>query len=118
MHVLCRRLRIEPRQPTGRALLVNELVLLRGGQVPVDVELLALGVGTLAATATCPVDVVTSDRDLFQVVDDSRRVRVVSTARGMRDLELVTDGVLQARYGVRAAQYAEWLELVPVPSQT
>ena len=30
-------------------------------------------IGTLAATATRPTDVVTGDRDLFQVVDDDAR---------------------------------------------
>jgi 5'-3' exonuclease len=70
-------------------------------QVPIIVETLtALGIpivgkagyeaddiiGTLAATARGPVDVVTGDRDLFQVVDDSRDVRVIYTARGMSNL--------------------------------
>ena len=34
-------------------------------------------IGTLATTATMPVDIVTGDRDLFQLVDDARDVRVV-----------------------------------------
>jgi 5'-3' exonuclease len=73
-------------------------------------------IGTLATTATMPVDVVTSDRDLFQVIDDERRVRVISTAKGMRDLDLVTDEALHARYGVRAAQYADFATLRGDPS--
>lgn len=73
-------------------------------------------IGTLAATATIPVDVVTSDRDLYQVIDDAREVRVISTARGMRDLELVTDEVVRAKYGVTAAQYAEFATLRGDPS--
>lgn len=73
-------------------------------------------IGTLAATATMPVDVVTSDRDLFQVVDDVRDVRVISTARGMRDLELVTDAVIRGKYGVSAAQYADFATLRGDPS--
>ena len=73
-------------------------------------------IGTLAATAAGPVDVVTSDRDLYQVVDDTRGVRVISTARGMRDLELVTDDVVRARYGVHAAQYADFATLRGDPS--
>ncbi|WP_210482034.1 5'-3' exonuclease [Naasia sp. SYSU D00948] len=92
-------------------------------QVPIIVDTLtALGIpivgkpgyeaddiiGTLAATATTPVDVVTGDRDLFQVVDDARDVRVIYTARGMSKLEIVTDAVVQAKYGVRAAQYADF----------
>ena len=39
-------------------------------------------IGTLAARSEVPVDVVTGDRDLFQVVDDARRVRVLYTAKG------------------------------------
>ena len=100
-------------------------------QIPVIAEVLdALGIarvgaadheaddviGTLAATATTPVDVVTSDRDLFQVIDDARGVRVVSTAKGMRDLELITDEVLRAKYGVGAAQYADFATLRGDPS--
>jgi len=73
-------------------------------------------IGTLAATAATPVDVVTSDRDLFQVIDDARSVRVISTARGMRDLDLVTDEVLRTRYGVRADQYADFATLRGDPS--
>jgi 5'-3' exonuclease len=95
-------------------------------QVPIIVETLtALGIpivgkagyeaddiiGTLAATARGPVDVVTGDRDLFQVVDDSRDVRVIYTARGMSKLEIVTDQVLHAKYGVTAAQYADFAAL-------
>ncbi|GAA2748606.1 5'-3' exonuclease [Amnibacterium kyonggiense] len=68
-------------------------------------------IGTLAATASMPVDVVTSDRDLFQVVDDARHVRVISTARGMSNLEVVTDEVLRAKYGVSAAQYPDFATL-------
>ena len=45
-------------------------------------------IGTYASHAGLPVDVVTGDRDLFQVVDDDRQVRVIYTARGMRNLEV------------------------------
>ena len=65
-------------------------------------------IGTLAATADGPVDVVTGDRDLFQVVDDDRDVRVIYTAAGMSRLQIVTDAVLREKYGVSAAQYADF----------
>ena len=68
-------------------------------------------IGTLAATAPGPVDVVTGDRDLFQVIDDTRDLRVIYTARGMRNLEIITDAVLTAKYGVTAAQYADFAAL-------
>ena len=37
-------------------------------------------IGTLATRADVPVDIVTGDRDLFQLVDDARGIRVVYTA--------------------------------------
>jgi 5'-3' exonuclease len=73
-------------------------------------------IGTFAATATIPVDVVTSDRDLFQVIDDERDVRVISTAKGMRALEDITDAVVRERYGITAAQYADFATLRGDPS--
>ncbi len=57
-------------------------------------------IGTLATRATLPVDIVTGDRDLFQLVDDAREVRVIYTARGMSNLEIVTDAIVVAKYGV------------------
>ncbi|TFB94752.1 5'-3' exonuclease [Cryobacterium sp. HLT2-28] len=92
-------------------------------QVPVIREVLgALGVpvigapdheaddviGTLASHSRLPVDVVTGDRDLFQLVDDSRSVRVIYTGRGMARLEILTDVTLRAKYGVSPAQYADF----------
>jgi len=65
-------------------------------------------IGTLATTSTIPTDIVTGDRDLFQLVDDARDVRVVYTARGMSNLEVVTDDVVVAKYGVHANQYADF----------
>lgn len=65
-------------------------------------------IGTLATTASQPVDIVTGDRDLFQLVDDEREVRVVYTARGMSNLEIVTDEVVVKKYGVLPSQYADF----------
>jgi len=65
-------------------------------------------VGTYASNAGLPVDVVTGDRDLFQVVDDDRQVRVIYTARGMKNLEVVTDAVVVAKYRVLPEQYADY----------
>jgi 5'-3' exonuclease len=88
-------------------------------QVPVLVEVLAaLGVARVgcpgfeaddviatlaerAARAGTPVDVVTGDRDLFQLVDDARSVRVLYTAaRGVRDIHVVDQAELASKYGV------------------
>ncbi len=65
-------------------------------------------IGTLASTNEMPVDVVTGDRDLFQLVDDSRGVRVIYTGRGMSNLEVLTDAALIAKTGVRPDQYADY----------
>jgi 5'-3' exonuclease len=65
-------------------------------------------IGTLATVIPGAVDVVTGDRDLFQLVDDARDVRVIYTARGMSNLELVTGEVVERKYGVRADQYADF----------
>lgn len=60
-----------------------------------------------ARTHDGPVDIVTGDRDLFQLVDDARAVRVIYTAKGMNNLQLVTDEWLAAKYGVRGSEYAD-----------
>jgi 5'-3' exonuclease len=65
-------------------------------------------IGTLASVSPLPVDVVTGDRDLFQLVDDSREARVIYTGRGMSRLEILTDAALEAKYGVAPAQYADF----------
>ncbi|WP_459383531.1 5'-3' exonuclease [Arthrobacter humicola] len=68
-------------------------------------------IGTYASHAELPVDVVTGDRDLFQIVDDARQVRVVYTARGMRNLEVLTDADVVGRYRVLPVQYADYATL-------
>ncbi|WP_353114133.1 5'-3' exonuclease [Microbacterium sp.] len=65
-------------------------------------------IGTLATRSADPVDVVTGDRDLFQLVDDASGVRVIYTARGMSNLEIVTDETVVGKYGVLPAQYADF----------
>lgn len=68
-------------------------------------------IGTLATSAGMPVDVVTGDRDLFQLVDDAAEVRILYTARGMRNLENVTDEWVQAKYGVPPSAYVPFATL-------
>lgn len=69
-----------------------------------------------ATPAGNAVDVVTGDRDLFQLVDDTVGVRIIYTARGMSKLELVTDAVVQAKYGIAPAQYAAFAAMRGDPS--
>ena len=72
-------------------------------------------IGTLAARDAGPVDVVTGDRDLFQVVDDERGVRVIYTARGLSKLEVVDEANLldtavdKAREIARNSPLAVWM---------
>jgi 5'-3' exonuclease len=65
-------------------------------------------IGTLSTTATIPVDVVTGDRDLFQLIDDARDVRVIYTGRGMSNLEVLTEDTLVAKYGIAPRHYADF----------
>jgi 5'-3' exonuclease len=74
-------------------------------------------IGTLAARARIPVDVVTGDRDLFQVVDDARGVRVLYTAKGgVARAEAVTEAVIAERYGIPGRAYADFAVLRGDPS--
>jgi 5'-3' exonuclease len=60
--------------------------------------------GTLAtraaASGPADVDVVTGDRDLFQLVDDDAGIRVLYIGRGVRNLEIVDVARLREKYDV------------------
>ncbi|WP_370613952.1 5'-3' exonuclease [Mumia sp. Pv 4-285] len=73
-------------------------------------------IGTLATTWDGPVDVVTGDRDLFQLVDDVRGVRVLYPAKGMRNLESVDAAWIRQRYAIEPTQYADFAVLRGDPS--
>src|SRR5260221_10904701 len=73
-------------------------------------------IGTLAARDDGPVDVVTGDRDLFQLVDDARQVRVIYTARGMSKLEVVDEAAVTRRYQIPGRAYAAFAALRGDPS--
>ncbi|WP_067429978.1 5'-3' exonuclease [Nocardioides jensenii] len=68
-------------------------------------------IGTLATGAGMPVDIVTGDRDLFQLVDDAAEVRVLYTARGVGRHERVDNAWVRDKYGVDATQYADFATL-------
>jgi 5'-3' exonuclease len=73
-------------------------------------------IGTLAAGAGQPVEVVTGDRDLFQVVDDDRAVKVVYIARGLANLEVMDEAAVTAKYGIPGRSYAAFAALRGDPS--
>jgi 5'-3' exonuclease len=114
------RVAVEPTEASGSIEVVPDLLT---PQVPIIREVLgALGIpvvgapdheaddviGTLASHSPMPVDIVTGDRDLFQLVDDSRQVRVIYNGRGMSKLEILTNATLTGKYGVTPAQYADF----------
>lgn len=92
-------------------------------QVPLIAEALALAgipvigapdaeaddvIGTLAQRWDGPVDVVTGDRDLFQLVDDDRGVRVLYTARGVAKLDTVDAAWIRAKYDIEPHAYVDF----------
>ena len=68
-------------------------------------------IGTLATDPGMPVDIVTGDRDLFQLVEDDTPVRVLYTARGVGRHERVDNAWVRAKYGIDAHQYADFATL-------
>jgi 5'-3' exonuclease len=95
-------------------------------QIPVIIEVLnAFGIcivgadhyeaddviGTLATGAGMPVDIVTGDRDLFQLIDDKAEVRVLYTARGVGKHERMTEHTVVEKYAVLPQQYADFATL-------
>lgn len=100
-------------------------------QVPVIEEVLdALGIvrvgvagyeaddiiGTLSTRAPGPVDIVTGDRDLFQLVDDRRGVRVLYPLKGVGTLQTTDEALLREKYGVDGPGYADLALLRGDPS--
>ncbi|NRQ37864.1 5'-3' exonuclease [Nonomuraea sp. NN258] len=73
-------------------------------------------IGTLTHQAPGAVDIVTGDRDLFQLVDDARPVRVLYTARGIRNLQIVDEAFVSAKYGIPGRGYADFATLRGDPS--
>src|SRR6266542_3182365 len=65
-------------------------------------------IGTLAAREPGPVEVASGDRDLFQVVDDARGVRVLYCGRGVAKLQVCDDSAIRARYGI-TPPILEWV---------
>jgi 5'-3' exonuclease len=73
-------------------------------------------IGTYAARDAGPVDVVTGDRDLFQVVDDARGVRVLYTGRGIAKLQVFDEKQVTDKYGIPGRTYADFATLRGDPS--
>jgi 5'-3' exonuclease len=69
--------------------------------------------GTLATREPGAVDVVTGDRDLLQLVDDGRPVRVLYTVEKLKPYD---EAAVAARYGIPGRAYAELAVLRGDPS--
>jgi 5'-3' exonuclease len=69
--------------------------------------------GTLATRGPGPVDVVTGDRDLLQLVDDSRGVRVLYAVEKMKPYD---EAAVTAKHGIPGRAYAEFAVLRGDPS--
>ncbi|MCW2813799.1 MAG: 5-3 exonuclease [Nocardioides sp.] len=71
-------------------------------------------IGTLATGAGQPVDAVTGDRDLFQLVDDSAEggpVRILYIGKGVGRHEQVDEQWVRDKYAIEARQYADFATL-------
>jgi 5'-3' exonuclease len=73
-------------------------------------------IATLAARSEDPVDVVTGDRDLFQLVDDARGIRVIYTQRGLLNMDVIDEAAVSAKYSIPGRAYADFAALRGDPS--
>jgi 5'-3' exonuclease len=71
---------------------------------------------TLSTRSADPVDVVTGDRDLFQLVDDARGVRIIYTVRGLLNMDVIDEAAVTAKYGIPGRAYADFAALRGDPS--
>ncbi|HEY8532925.1 MAG TPA: 5'-3' exonuclease [Micromonospora sp.] len=113
--------------PNGREALPEDLT----AQVPVIREVLAaVGIpavgaadceaddvlGSLAATQPGPIEVLSGDRDLLQLVDDATPVRLLYCGRGMAQLRVYDEAAVREQYRVPAAAYVDLAVLRGDPS--
>ena len=64
-------------------------------------------ISQLARDHNGPVDIISGDRDLFQLVTETGPVRVIYTSKGMNNLQFATDDWLLTKYGVPGNLYAD-----------
>ena len=92
-----------------------------GPQIPILLDVLdALGIpllgvddyeaddlmATFAVKQPGPVRIVTGDRDLFQLADDERDVKIVYLAKGISNHDLVDRALIKDRYEIPGDRYA------------
>jgi len=100
-------------------------------QIPILLELLAAAsfpligvsnyeaddvIATLTHVSAKPVMVVTGDRDLFQLVDDERSVKVAYLAKGVSAHDVVDEKWIENKYGIPGKRYGLFALLRGDPS--
>ncbi|MFR0353742.1 5'-3' exonuclease [Streptomyces sediminimaris] len=103
---------LSPQVPVIEAVL-DALGIARVGVEPYEADDV---IGTFTARAEGPVDIVTGDRDLYQLVDDARGVRVLYPLKGVGTLQVTDEAWLREKYGVDGKGYADLALLRGDPS--
>ena len=93
--------------------ILDAIGVARPGQVDFEADDI---LGTLVAQTKTNSYVVTGDRDLFQLVNDKTKNKVISMNKGMKNLEVVDDDFLLRKYGITGKQYAAFSTLRGDPS--
>lgn len=63
-------------------------------------------IATYSKSEKGPIHIVTGDRDLFQLVDDARKVKVIYLAKGFSQQEVVDFAWIKQKYGIPGERYA------------
>lgn len=102
---------VTPQEQFGRQLLtaLGFSVIGAAGYEAEDV------IATLCETAGEPVEILSGDRDLFDLVRDPD-VKVLYPKKGVSVLEEVTEGWIEAKYGIPGRRYGEFALLRGDPS--
>ncbi|MGW0856345.1 5'-3' exonuclease [Streptomyces sp. NPDC002690] len=103
---------LAPQVPVIEAVL-DAVGIARVGVAPYEADDV---IGTLTGLAKGPVDIVTGDRDLYQLVDDEREVRVLYPIKGVGTLQVTDEAVLREKYGVDGRGYVDLALLRGDPS--
>jgi len=88
--------------------ILDAIGVARPGQIEFEADDI---LGTLVAKTKTNSYVVTGDRDLFQLVNDRAKNKVISMNKGMKNLEVVDDNYLLNKYGITGKQYAAFSTL-------
>lgn len=73
-------------------------------------------IASYAKSAQGPMRIVTGDRDLFQLIDERRDIKVVYLAKGVANHDLVGHSYVERRYGIPGDRYALFALLRGDPS--